>query len=102
MISQAFKRRPKNGETLEEIEDFETAPAGTEEEVWIFVNQQRKEKLKIEEKVKIEEKKLTLMKNFLEQRQMEDDTSEKKLEKILDELNHHQMNIEKVYNPYFF
>ena len=41
------------------------------------------------------------MKNFLEQRQMEDDTSEKKLEKILDELNHHQMNIEKVYNAYF-
>ena len=42
------------------------------------------------------------MKNFLEQRQMEDDTSEKKLEKILDEFNHHQMNIEKVYNPYLF
>lgn len=41
------------------------------------------------------------MKKFLEQRQMEDDTSEKKLEKNLDELNHHQMNIEKVYNAYF-
>merc|ERR1711937_451362 len=65
-LAKAFKRRPKNGETLEEIEDFETAPAGTEEEVWVFVNQQRKEKLKIEE-----------------------------IEKILDELNHHQMNIEK-------
>jgi len=80
-----YKRRPKTGETLEQIDaDFE-APIGVDDAVAVWVQQQRALKLAQEAELKRQNALLAKASAFVESRRAEDEQYEKSINQLIGE-----------------
>lgn len=94
-LTKSLKRRPKNGETIDQLDQVSEAPVGVDEEMWAELIDVRGAKIAQELKIKQGQHKLSLMRKFYDARQSEDGATSTLVDQFLTESNQHQLEMER-------